>query len=89
LIYKMQNSSKVLEIVEAKLTQDFHKRSKLTEFTACNLHYTDNEYRVDFNDKKIGTSAILTNMLGGVALMITTPQDSNKKVGDIVKVLKI
>jgi molybdopterin molybdotransferase len=89
LIYAMQNSSKKIEIIDAKLKEPFFKRSKFTEFTACNLHYADGEYIVDFDGKKIGSSAILTNMLGEIALLKTNSDDSDKKIDDIVKVLKI
>ncbi len=45
------------------------------------------EYYVDFKGKKVGSSAILTNMLGDVALLVTSEDDSSKEVGDEVFVL--
>jgi molybdopterin molybdotransferase len=42
---------------------------------------------VDFKDKKVGSSAILTNMLGNVALLATSEDDTSKDVGDEVTVL--
>ena len=86
----MGDESEAYEIVEAKLTEGFNKRSQFTEFTACNLSYEEGEYRVDFKDKKIGSSAILTNMLGNTALMIVEEEVSGHlDVGSIVKVMKI
>ena len=71
LIAKMLGRRSVYKTVAAKLSEDFTKRSKLTEFTACNVVIEDGEYFVDFKDKKVGSSAILTNMLDSSALMIT------------------
>jgi molybdopterin molybdotransferase len=89
LIYKMQASSEGIKKVEAKLSQPFSKRSKFTEFTACNLNYINGEYVVDFEGKKIGSSAILTNMLDSTALMVTSPEQSQFEVGAKVEVLVI
>jgi molybdopterin molybdotransferase len=87
LVAKMLGRESIYRIVAAKLSQDFTKRSKLSEFTACNVEVIDGEYYVDFNDKKIGSSAILTNMLNSGALMITAPDDSNLSVGTLVNVI--
>jgi len=46
-------------------------------------------YFVNFEGKKAGSSAILTNMLGSTALLVTSEEDSSKVVGDRVKVLLI
>jgi molybdopterin molybdotransferase len=73
--------------VAAKLGEDFKKRSKLTEFTACNVSVEDNEYFVDFKDKKVGSSAILTNMLGGSVLMVTGEDDGDLPKGTLVSVI--
>jgi len=60
---------------------------KKTIFTACNVKYEDNEYRVDFEGKKQGTSAILTNMLESPALLIQKENSENIKSGDLVDIL--
>jgi len=73
--------------VKAKLKEPFIKRAKKAEFTACNVSLMQGEYYVDFKGKKVGTSAILTNMLGNVALLVTSEDDSSKEVGDEVDVL--
>ncbi len=76
-------------IVEAILKVPFNKRSKKSEFTACNLSVEDGQFYVDFDDKKVGTSAILTNMLGDVALMMTGEEDGNLEANMRVNVIKL
>lgn len=87
LIEKLQRGTCSLHIVKAKLKEHFMKRVKKAEFTACNVSLLHGEYYVDFEDKKSGSSAILTNMLGKVALLVTSEEDSSKKIGDEVSIL--
>ncbi len=87
LIEKLQQGKSSLRKVNAKLTEPFVKRAKKAEFTACNVNLMQGEYYVDFKDKKVGSSAILTNMLGNVALLATSEDDTSKDVGDEVTVL--
>ena len=67
----------------------FNKRIKKAEFTACNYNLENGNYFVDFEGKKAGTSAILTNMLGSTALLVTSEEDKPKVKGDGVKILLI
>lgn len=87
LIEKLQQGKSSLRKVKAKLTEPFVKRAKKAEFTACNVNLMQGEYYVDFKDKKVGSSAILTNMLGTVALLTTSEDDTSKDIGDEVTVL--
>jgi len=87
LIAKMLGRSNAYKTVEAKLSEDFTKRSKLTEFTACNVLIEDGEYFVNFDGKKIGSSAILTNMLDESALMISGEEDGDLSQGTFVNVI--
>jgi len=87
LIEKLQKGKSALHQVKAKLKEPFIKRAKKAEFTACNISLMQGEYYVDFKGKKVGTSAILTNMLGDIALLVTSEEDSSKEVGDEVDVL--
>ncbi|MDD2791442.1 MAG: molybdopterin molybdotransferase MoeA [Sulfurimonas sp.] len=87
LIAKMLGKESAYKIVAAKLQEDFTKRSKLTEFTACNVSVEDGEYFVDFAGKKVGSSAILTNLLGESALMISGEDDSDLLKGTFVNVI--
>ena len=87
LIEKLQQGKCALHKVKAKLKEPFVKRAKKAEFTACNVALIQGEYYVDFKDKKVGSSAILTNMLGNVALLVTSEDDTSKEIGDEVTVL--
>jgi len=87
LISKMLGREKSYVSVEAKLSEDFSKRSRLTEFTACNVVVEDGEYFVNFEGKKVGSSAILTNLLNSSALMVTGAEDGNLEKGTFVNVI--
>lgn len=89
LIAKLQNSKCSLRIVEATLRSPFNKRIKKAEFTACNYSLEEGSYVVDFDGKKAGSSAILTNMLGSTALLVTSEEDTPKEIGDKVKIVLI
>jgi len=87
LISKMLGREKSYVSVEAKLSEYFSKRSRLTEFTACNVVVEDGEYFVNFDGKKVGSSAILTNLLNSSALMVTGAEDGNLEKGTFVNVI--
>ena len=87
LIEKLQQGESSLRKVKAKLKEPFIKRAKKAEFTACNISLMQGEYYVDFKGKKVGSSAILTNMLGNVALLVTSEDDTSKETGDEVTVI--
>lgn len=87
IIAKMQGKQYAYKTVEAKLSEEFTKRSRFTEFTACNLVVEDGEYFVNFDEKKVGSSAILTNLLESSALMITGEDDKNLEKGTFVNVI--
>ncbi len=87
LVAKMLGKQRAYETVEAKLSQEFKKRSTLTEFTACNVTIEDGEYFVNFEGKKVGSSAILTNLLDSSALMVTGEDDGNLEKGTFVNVI--
>ncbi len=87
LIAKMQGKNKPYKIVAAKLQEDFKKRSRFTEFTACNVVVEDGEYFVNFAGKKVGSSAILTNMLNESALMVAGEDDKFLEKGTYVNVI--
>ncbi|BCD60932.1 MULTISPECIES: molybdopterin molybdotransferase MoeA [unclassified Nitratiruptor] len=87
ILYRMQGSEYHPKIVYATLKEPFVKRSKKTEFTPCNVINEDGEFFVDFAGNKIGSSAILTNMLGqNKALVITAPNKGDKEAGERVRV---
>jgi len=87
LIAKMLGREKAYTTVEAKLSEDFKKRSTLTEFTPCNVVVEDGEYFVNFANKKVGSSAILTNLLNESGLMISGEEDKELTKGTFVNVI--
>ncbi len=87
LIAKMLGKERPYKTVAAKLQEDFKKRSRFTEFTACNVVVEDGEYFVNFAGKKVGSSAILTNMLHNSALMIAGEEDKFLEAGTYVNVI--
>lgn len=87
LIAKMLGRKQPYKKVEAKLSESFKKRSRLTEFTPCNVVIEDGEYFVDFNGKKAGSSAILTNLLNNSALMVTGEDDGDLEEGTFVNII--
>ena len=87
LISKMLGKEKTYTTVAAKLSSDFTKRSRFTEFTACNVVIEDGEYFVNFEGKKVGSSAILVNMLNESALMIAGEEDKFLEKGTYVSVI--
>ena len=89
LIFKFKNSNESLKIVNAILKEDFPKKTKKTVFTAGNISLVEGDYYIDFNGKKKGTSAILTNMLGDIALLIQDENSQDLKANQKVKVLLV
>jgi len=87
LIAKMLGKTKSFKTVAAKLQSDFTKRSRFTEFTACNVVVQDGEYYINFEGKKVGSSAILTNMLDESALMIAGEEDKFLESGTYVNII--
>ncbi len=87
LIAKLQHGKCSLRKIRATLKEPFAKRAKKAEFTACNISLTEGEFFVDFADKKVGSSAILTNMLGDVALTVTSEDELSKEAGEKISVL--
>lgn len=87
LIFRFRDSNEKLPIVKAKITQNYPMKMKKTIFTACNVHYLNGQYEIDFEGKKEGTSAILTNMLENPALLIQDEGSQDLKIGDLVDIL--
>lgn len=51
------------------------------------MEYKEGQYHINFDGKKEGTSAILTNMLESPALLIQKDDSQNIKAGDLVDIL--
>jgi len=89
LMARMMGCVNPYEPIEATLKVPFAKRSNKSEFTACNLSFEDGRYWVDFEGKKTGSSAILTNLLGHAALMMCGEDDGDLEAGTLVRVIKL
>ncbi len=89
LIKMMTGQKPTLPYIRATLRETYRKKSQKTEFVACNLTYEDGVYYCDFSDKKSGTSAILTNMLGNTALMEVPRQSGDLEAGTQVNVIDL
>lgn len=89
LMARMMGAENPYEPIEATLKVPFSKRSPKSEFTACNLSFYDGRYWVDFEGKKAGSSAILTNLLGDAALMICGEEDNELDAGTQVRVIRL
>jgi len=87
LIFKLKNTNESLKIVDAIIDCDYPKKAPKTIFSACNVCFKDGDYHINFDGKKSGTSAILTNMLGDVGLLIQEESSNNLKKGDKVKII--
>ncbi|RXJ86468.1 molybdopterin molybdotransferase MoeA [Arcobacter sp. CECT 8985] len=86
-IYKLKRANQKLPIVKAKINQNFPRKMPKTTFTACNVEYKNGSYEINFDGKRKGTSAILTNMLESPALLIQEEDSDDIKAGDIVDIL--
>lgn len=89
LIARILGIENPYEVIEATLKVPFAKRSNKSEFTACNLTFEEGRYWVDFEGKKSGSSAILTNLLGNAGLMICGEEDGDLEAGTLVRVIKL
>ena len=78
-----------IKIIAKTIKFCFKKHSKKSEFTACNLTFEEGRYWVDFEGKKSGSSAILTNLLGDCALMLCGEEDGDLEAGTQVRVIKL
>lgn len=60
---------KVLMKVQGRLLHQFQKVFKKHQFVPVDIYYQNGEFLVDFRRKKIGSSGILTNLIGCAGLM--------------------
>ncbi len=90
LLYRMQGREYTLPVVTARLAGSYRKRAKgKAEFAACNLSLKDGEYICDFEGKRSGSSAILTNLLADAGLLWLDEEEGDKEPGDRVRVVKL
>jgi len=89
LIKRMLGLDDSYDIVYAKMREDYKKRSKKSEFVAVNLTYDKDGYSVDLKGKKVGTSAILTNLLNKPAFLWIEVDEGDLKKGDTARVIRV
>ena len=87
LLRAMQGLEPSSQYIEATIEEDYKKRSPFTEFTACNLNLKEGKFYVDLKGKKMGSSAILNNMLKNSALLRIERETTLIKKGEQVKVI--
>jgi molybdopterin molybdotransferase len=73
-----------LPMKKGMLRSNYKKKTNKTEVVAANLHFYDDKYTIDFDGKKSGSSAILTNMLGDITLIMVPQESEDLKSGDMV-----
>lgn len=74
---------------EAKMDEDYEKRSRFFEFTACNLVEKNGELHVNLQNKVKGSSAIVINLLQNATLMCVPINKKFIKKGEKVQILKL
>ncbi|NPA73511.1 MAG: molybdopterin molybdotransferase MoeA [Epsilonproteobacteria bacterium] len=89
LIKRMLGLDDSYDIVYAKMREDYKKRSKKSEFVAVNLTYDKDGYSVDLKGKKVGTSAILTNLLNKPAFLWIEVDEGDLKKGDTARIIRV
>ena len=87
LIFRLKGGNETLNIVDGIITHDFALKQKKEIFTAGDIEYKDGRYYIDIKNKKQGSSAILTNMLGKTGLLIQKEDSLDLKANDKVKIL--
>ncbi len=78
-----------LPITKAYIEEDYNKRSKYKEFTACNLLQKDGKVMANLEGKKVGSSAILNNMLNNASLLVIDEETKLIQKGEMVEVIEL
>ncbi len=90
ILYRMTGREFTLPVVSARIVDGYRKRAKgKVEFAACNLRLENGEYICDFEGKRSGSSAIMTNMLGDAGLLWLDEEERDKEPGDLVRVVRL
>ncbi len=87
LLRAMSGRKFEIPTLRAYMDENYKKRSKYKEFTACNLFFRDGKVMVNLDGKKTGSSAILNNMLDDAALLSIDEKIKELKKGDLVEVV--
>ena len=76
-------------ILTAIMDEGYKKRSPFLEFTAVNLTSREGKNFVNLNGKRLGSSAIVNNLLNDAALLIIPQEKDFLAKGEVVEVLKM
>ncbi|WP_300368338.1 molybdopterin molybdotransferase MoeA [Hydrogenimonas sp.] len=88
ILYRLQGREYTLPVVTARILDGYRKKTRnKTEFAACNIRLKDGEYVCDFEGKRTGSSAIMTNMLGDVGLLWLDADEGDKEPGDLARII--
>jgi len=75
------------KIIQAALREKYYKKSRgKTEFTPCNLIFNGGKIELDFNGKRVGTSALLTNMLDSPHLLFSSENDGDREKNELMDI---
>lgn len=72
---------------EATIDEDYEKRSRFTEFTACN--FDEKTLHVNLKNKVKGSSAIVTNLLNKAVLLCIPIDKKITQKGEKVRIFKL
>ncbi len=76
--------------ISAFLKEKYYKRSQgKTEFTPCNLELINGKLEINFSGKRVGTSALLTNMLNSPYLLYSSELDNDRESGELITVYSL
>lgn len=74
---------------EAYLEEEYIKRSRFKEFTACNTISKNGKTMVNLQGKVKGSSAIVTNLLHNAALLCVPMETQTLQKGEKVQILRL
>jgi molybdopterin molybdotransferase len=89
LIYKLQGVEYKFKTIKTKALFDMPATYEKAVFTACDIENVDGYFEINIKNKKQGSSAILTNLVGQTCLLYQKPNTKAIQKGDTVEVLQI
>lgn len=87
IVFKFRGNYESLKIVDAKAENIYINSTPKTVFVASNLSFSNNCYKINTTNKKSGTSAILTNLLGNSSLAMLEPNTTYEKDSSVKTIL--
>lgn len=75
--------------IHAILEDNYMRKTQFNEFITCNLKEQNGKIYANFEGKKQGSSAIVTNLCANSALLFCSQNTDEIKKGEIVKIIKM